>query len=427
MLGTHRPSPLASPTAGASGCADASSHDAGSRRGQGAARARFTTTTIAVAAPIPAAPAGPFIHTAEARAGSVARGSAPSATVTMPISVTDRRRDLAIEHTRIGMPLPAVPPSPMPAPTGGFAASPHTGRALATTEGGTVVALHPLLLAAAPSPAAAAALATEAGTVICLNPLLLVPAARPEPAPVARPELVPEEPGVPRPVADGAPEPTPVPAMMPGATAVFLGRAGATRPETRTPIFVPEGESLEVGSKRGSPFASDPYIARYHAALIPGQDGILVEDFGTANGVYVRVEGHAALRSDDRLRLGQQLLRFHRFEAHSDDDGVQRIGSPDPAAWGRLAIMLDPHREAAAYPLRAPVVELGQQTGHVQFPGDAAVGEPHCRLVLTDDGAHVEVDPDAPPTYVRLDRGDMVAYGSEILIGETRVRFDRIP
>jgi pSer/pThr/pTyr-binding forkhead associated (FHA) protein len=410
-----------------------SSRDEGARRGRRAAQPVTTTTGCAE---IPAAPAAPPIPAWDAPLEPLLEVSRAR---TEPICLRPAiaRTPTASEETRIGAPLPpARTTSALEQPS-----TPEAPRLDATIicknpilrapepdeEGGTLVMLttpSPAMQAPAslhPHAMTEVSTTTEAGTVICMNPLLLVPELPAMPVLARTPEL-----GTPQPVADGVPEATPVPAQMAGATAVFLGRLNDATPDDRTPIFVPEGESLEVGSKRGSPFARDPYVARYHAALVPMADGVLVEDFGTANGVYVRAESRVPLRDDDRLRIGQQLLRFLRFvDDAGTEDSVRRVGSPDPGAWGRLAIMLDAHREAAAYPLRTDIVELGQQTGDVQFPCDASVGEPHCRLVRGDDGPAVDVEPGGPATYVRVDRGDVVPYGTELLIGETRVRLDR--
>lgn len=407
---------------GPTGGQGSSSRDAGARRGRRAARPVTTTTGHAE---LPAAPAAPF------------SGPAWDAPLQPLLEVARSRtepiclrplvtRAAPSEETRIGAPLPPTRRASTAAPDildcTIVCKNPVLRAPSVDDDGGTLVMLTTRTMIATTGAAIPQAQAmtgadtTEAGTVICHNPLLLVPELAPVP-----------EAGTPQPVADGAPEATPVPVSMPGATAIFLGRIGDPALDDRAPIFVPEGESLEIGSKRGNPFARDPYVARYHAALVPMDEGVLVEDFGTANGVYVRAQSRVPLRDDDRLRIGQQLLRFLRYDDATApaEDSVRKLGSPDPGTWGRLAIMLDAHREAAAYPLRTDVVELGQQTGDVQFPCDANVGEPHCRLVRGDAGPVVEVEPGGPATYVRVDRGDVVPYGSELLIGETRLRLDR--
>lgn len=416
-----------------------SSRDAGARRGRRAARPVSTTTGHAE---IPAAPTAPIwgapLHEmSSARTEPITLRPLVLRPSSNEPSEASEASEARREQTRIGAPLPPAridTPYPMRIDATIVCNNPVLRTPEPDEEGGTLVRLtapvrpatpprRTTLAISAPPPDWAAGSITEAGTVICRNPLLLVPDP-PSPAPA------------PTPTAAPAPETAPVAPIDPpaaaardaivcGATAIFLGRLNDPATDDRSPVFVPEGESLEVGSKRGSPFARDPYVARYHAALVPMQDGVLVEDFGTANGVYVRVEGRVPLRDDDRLRIGQQLLRFLRFTHDAAaEDSVRRVGSPDPGAWGRLAIMLDAHREAAAYPLRRDLVELGQQTGDVQFPCDRHVGEPHCRLLRGDDGPAVEVAPGGPATYVRVDRGDVVPYGSELLIGETRLRLD---
>jgi hypothetical protein len=197
-------------------------------------------------------------------------------------------------------------------------------------------------------------------------------------------------------------------------TVVFLGRHLDEEPDDRAPVHVPRGESLEVGSKPGNPFARDPFVARYHAALSAQRDGVVVEDFGTTNGVYLRVVDRLTLRDGDRIRLGRQLLRLARDTR-----------ATAPGAWAHLGIMLDPYREATSVPLMRAQVVLGRCAGDVAFPTDASVGQPHCTIALERGAPVLHVASGDPPTYVRVERGDMVPYGSELLVGETRVRLDR--
>jgi hypothetical protein len=202
-----------------------------------------------------------------------------------------------------------------------------------------------------------------------------------------------------------------------GLVTEHIGRHLWPATEPSDPAFTPDGESFEIGGRAGSPFETDPFIARCHAALIPTHEGVRIEDFGSDRGVYLRAGVRLPLRSGDRLRVGQQLLRFHIIDGPVDQDRPY---------WGRIAVMLDADREAAAYPLRETMAEIGRDRGDVQFPFDATVGDPHCWIELDpEDGPTLICDRDGPPVYVRIEHGEMVTYGSELLVGETRLMLSR--
>ena len=57
----------------------------------------------------------------------------------------------------------------------------------------------------------------------------------------------------------------------------------------------------------------DPLVSRRHAKIVLTDDGPVVRDLGSRNGVLVngeRVDGERALQDGDRIRLGTQELVF---------------------------------------------------------------------------------------------------------------------
>jgi hypothetical protein len=61
----------------------------------------------------------------------------------------------------------------------------------------------------------------------------------------------------------------------------------------------------------------DPLVSRVHAELTVSDSGVIVRDLGSRNGVRVNgelIEGEAALKHDDRLRLGSLDLVFLALE-----------------------------------------------------------------------------------------------------------------
>lgn len=56
-------------------------------------------------------------------------------------------------------------------------------------------------------------------------------------------------------------------------------------------------------------FPNDPYISTRHAQLLRDDDGLSLEDLGSRNGTFVRVQQPKQLRHGDQVMMGEQVLR----------------------------------------------------------------------------------------------------------------------
>jgi pSer/pThr/pTyr-binding forkhead associated (FHA) protein len=181
-------------------------------------------------------------------------------------------------------------------------------------------------------------------------------------------------------------------------------------------------EPLVIGRRPGSPFADDPYVERCHASLTATPEGVRVEDFGSLNGVYVRLTTPARLGDGDLFRVGHELLSFETLHAATvRRSSTQPLGCPDPGYWARISAMLTPECSAASYPVDDVEVVIGRGDTHLQFPDDDFVDAAHCRVTADDHGAVLEDLDSAHGTFLRLRSGDVVPYDSVLLVGQTLV------
>lgn len=190
--------------------------------------------------------------------------------------------------------------------------------------------------------------------------------------------------------------------------------------------MVPAGETFEIGSKPGSVFGDDPYIERYHAALVVGKHGVTVEDFGSKNGVFVRVQDRVPLREGTLIRVGQALLRLSPLCLPLQRKNESRpLGCHNPGFWARLDAMLTPEIIAASVPLQDPSATIGSGETDMTFPEDPYIDPEHC-TIRVENGTTTLVDHGSVwGTYVQAQTGDEIPYGSEVLVGSTRVRIER--
>ncbi|MBC8068645.1 MAG: FHA domain-containing protein [Deltaproteobacteria bacterium] len=245
----------------------------------------------------------------------------------------------------------------------------------------------------------------------------------PEPAQApARTDASPRAPGVPSPVAAPtrsdvvATEPRDVTSVRMVHTGNYLGDAiDGESVQHRV------GSSLVLARTPGSPFEDDPYVEAQHGALTFRPDGVVIDDFDATNGVFVRVRGTVSLRSGDLFRIGEELLRYVAIKAPTSDGRAAAFGSPDPGYWGRIDVLLTPDVHAASYPIDDAEIVLGQDNGHLQFPDDPFLCGQHARLRKHERGAVLEDLASETGTWLRLRSGDVVPYGSELLVGTTRL------
>jgi pSer/pThr/pTyr-binding forkhead associated (FHA) protein len=190
-------------------------------------------------------------------------------------------------------------------------------------------------------------------------------------------------------------------------------------------VLVIDGGPEKIGRAHGPPFDSDAYLSPNHAELTATREGLVVDDHGSLNGVFLKLEGRAELQHADLFRVGQELLLFEDLpEPTPTTDGTERMGSPNPGYWGRVSVMVSPDRIAAAFPIKDEGVEIGRENGDITFPDDGYVSGSHCRIVGDDDGVFLEDLGSSNGTYMRVRRGQVIVPGTLILIGQQLFRVE---
>ena len=57
-------------------------------------------------------------------------------------------------------------------------------------------------------------------------------------------------------------------------------------------------------------FPDDEFMSRKHMAVSFVNGDVLVQDLGSSNGTFMKIDGEAVLTNGDMLRMGDQLVRF---------------------------------------------------------------------------------------------------------------------
>jgi pSer/pThr/pTyr-binding forkhead associated (FHA) protein len=303
---------------------------------------------------------------------------------------------------RCGTPLGATS-SPHAAPVSPARTAAPAAKASAATKPAAPPA------GAAPKPAAPAPKASS-------------PAATRPPAAAARPAPPPP----PKPVT-GTRAPTPAPPKStaparPRARLSAIARDGSTSAD-----FVLVKDETKVGRQVGDgevKLDKDPFIAPVHAVFKFDGPQLVVQDAGSANGVFLWLK-ERQLASGDELRIGRQRLRVEWMPEEPEALADQPLwGSPNPGYGARVVQLLEGGGEGDVFPLRPGDNAVGRGTGDVSFPQDGYVSSRHATITVGDGQIAVKDLGSANGTFVRVNGQAPVNAGDLLLVGEQILRVD---
>lgn len=190
-------------------------------------------------------------------------------------------------------------------------------------------------------------------------------------------------------------------------------------------VLALEGGPEVLGRNYGPPFDQDAYLDPDHTGVICHAEGLEFTDLDSSNGVFVRIQGRVDLQDHDLFRVGQELIFYEDLpEPEAAPDGTERMGSPNPGFWGRLSVLVEPTRASAAYPIADEGISIGRENGDITFPEDGYVSGSHCRVVGDDTGVFLEDLNSSNGTYMRVRTGQVIPFGSLVLLGQNLFRVD---
>jgi len=185
------------------------------------------------------------------------------------------------------------------------------------------------------------------------------------------------------------------------------------------------------GRVNGIILFEDPFVSPTHCRFLLKERGMTVQDASSVNGVYIRLRAEVELKNGDLLRLGRQLLRFEDAGslpkepvARQPDDDAKLWGSPDPACFGRLVMVMEDGRDGDVRVLRGDEIKIGRDAGDIVFPQDGFVSGRHCVLSSRTGKVFLRDVGSSNGTYLRV-RGEKPLFQDDfILVGNQMMRVD---
>ena len=218
-----------------------------------------------------------------------------------------------------------------------------------------------------------------------------------------------------------APAPKPQPAK-PRARLSAIARDGS-----RSADFVLVKDETKVGRDVDGgevKLDKDPFIAPLHAVFRFEGQQLVVQDEGSANGVFLWLK-ERALNSGDELRIGRQRLRVEWMPEEPEQLADQPVwGSPNPGYTARVVQLLEGGGEGDVFPLKPGDNMIGRGTGDVSFPHDGYVSSKHATITVSEGSMAVKDLGSANGTFVRVNGKAAISPGDLLLVGEQILRVD---
>ncbi len=177
-------------------------------------------------------------------------------------------------------------------------------------------------------------------------------------------------------------------------------------------------------------FPGDSYLSERHARIIAGEQGLVLTDLESVNGIYMRIRDKAHLENKSVFCLGSRVLVFERLREKdcrlepAREDGVLLLGSPIEDVWGRIRLLTVAGVFRGVYYLSNKRVIVGRQAGQICFPDDPDIAGSHIALECTDDGAElVNLGPDRE-TFIKITEPHLLKPGDVFRIGQQVFRFE---
>lgn len=208
--------------------------------------------------------------------------------------------------------------------------------------------------------------------------------------------------------------------------------------ETREMVLT-EGASLDIGrSQDNDVYIPQRHVSRRHAVIRFEHGVFVIEDLGSANGVYVndqRINSPYPLMAGDVIRLFEPIIEFDAIVDQKEVEVADRTGTlirPRTSRGRAVLVITSGAQEGTEIPLLQDRVTFGRATANASWDiklQDHAVSRPHAQIELNDDvWSLVDLNSSNGTLLNGIPIRDPVPLqdGSVIVMGETTILFKEV-
>jgi pSer/pThr/pTyr-binding forkhead associated (FHA) protein len=153
-----------------------------------------------------------------------------------------------------------------------------------------------------------------------------------------------------------------------------------------------------------------------------------LEDLYSLNGTFLKLHDEVLLTPGDSFLMGQQVLRFERFEQSitpktKSSDGTRYMGSPAPGGSYKILQIGIGNVVQNVYCLPESGAVLGREKGDIIFPHDKFMSSRHAQIYTAEDGQCYLVDLNSSNgTWTKLWEKTQIGGGDYIFMGQQLFR-----
>ncbi|MGN1073107.1 MAG: FHA domain-containing protein [Bradymonadia bacterium] len=169
-----------------------------------------------------------------------------------------------------------------------------------------------------------------------------------------------------------------------------------------------EGENF-IGRISSPHLNQDRFVSPKHAKITCHDDTVTLEDFGSLNGVFLRISGSSThIFNGDIFRIGEELISFNygpstqAILSNRANDATTLLGGEEKPGWGYLRLILGAYSEGSVFHLCSPRIVLGRTHGDIRFSRDAFVSGTHAAIEDNGDSATLTDLDSSNGTFLRI-------------------------
>lgn len=197
-----------------------------------------------------------------------------------------------------------------------------------------------------------------------------------------------------------------------------------------------DGVNLSIGrGQENDIYIPEKHVSRRHAIIRHEYGVFVIEDLGSANGVFVndrRIDIPYPLVAGDVIRLFEPLLQFAALASQREAEMADRTGTllrPKTSRGKAVIVITAGAQEGMEIPLLQDAVSFGRATQNAAWDiklQDHAVSRPHAKVELVEDIWRLVDMGSSNGTLlngVSVTTAMPLKDGSVIVMGETRMLF----